>query len=349
MKINRKSLTDILGMVKCGLASKEVVENSTCFIFKGGRVLTYNDDVAVSHPLDLGLEGAVKGKEFEALLNKMNDEEVEIFVDPELTGVLRVKGVKTNAKLRLEENANIDDILNMLGDPQNWSSLPETFRPSVDFCQFSVGRDPNKPLLTTVYCGMVTNHDTGEENAVTISSDDNRITICELGEGIVLDPFCLPATAVKELKAFLPVEYAFTEGWIHFRTKDNVMFSSRILMGTYPADKCKEICNSVHGETVKLPNGLIESLDRAGIFASGDSGSVSVELKDGFLTVTGEGEAGSVEEAARLRYHGDEVKFDVAPDFLKAILQHTSEAIIAPGLLQFSGLGFVHVMATKVK
>jgi DNA polymerase III sliding clamp (beta) subunit (PCNA family) len=345
MKTNRKELVAILSAINCALSTKEVVENATCFIFSNGKVLTYNDEVAISHPVTLDLEGAIKGKEFLALLTKMTDEEVELVVQENTDGKpsrLLVSGVKTQAGIRLEANCNIDEILGMLGEPSDWMALPETFQPSIDFCGFSVGKDMNKPLLTTIYCG----------SNFTLSSDGNRITVCDLGDAVELVPFCLPSNSAKELKAFLPVEYAFTEGWIHFRTKDNVMFSSRLMMGDYPAEKARSIAMGATGATgaaVKLPNGLIDTLDRTGIFTSvGSTDRVQVKLADGLLTVRGEGESGWCQEEARVRYHGDAVEFEVAPEFLKQILQHTTETVIGSNLLSFSGLGFTHVMAVKL-
>jgi DNA polymerase III sliding clamp (beta) subunit (PCNA family) len=338
MKTNRKSLVDILGLVSPALSTKEVVENSTCFIFANGRILTYNDEVSISHKFDIGFEGAVKGKEFLTLLQKMGDEEIDL--ETTESHVL-ITGTKTKAKIRVEPNNNLNELLDMLGKPceTDWKPLPETFRPSVDFCMFSVGRDPNKPLLTTVYVG----------GDVAVSSDDNRITVCQLGEGVNLKSFCLPVGAVKELKSFLPVEYTFTDGWIHLRTKELTTFSSRVMMGLYPVDRARQIVDGATGELLKLPNGLIETLERTGIFTTdGKTDRVQITIDAGFLTVVGEGPNGSCEETARVRYSGAPLSFDVSPEFLKNILQHTSDVMVGQGVLRFDGLGFTHVMTVKL-
>ena len=43
MKINRSKLLDILQIIKPGLANKEIVEQSTHFIFSGENISTYNE------------------------------------------------------------------------------------------------------------------------------------------------------------------------------------------------------------------------------------------------------------------------------------------------------------------
>lgn len=332
MKTNRKALHDILQAVRPGVASKEVVENATSFIFSEGRVLTYNDEICVSHPVDFDLTGAVQAKEFLALLGKLGDEDIDLEVTK---AELVVRGVKTRAGIRLEANTNIEEINAMLGNPTDWNVLPETLRPSVDFCAFSVGRDQNRPMLTGIYIG-------GQH---TMSSDNERITMCDLGENVDIKPFVLPAVAARELKAFLPVEYAFSTGWVHFRTKDDVMFSSRILEGKYPVEQILKYMKETVGEKVQLPTTLISALERTGIFTSKDS--VRVTLSDGFLVTRGEGDSGWCEETSRIRYHGPKLRFEVSPDFLKSVLEHTQEAIIGTNMLKFSGLGFEHIMCVK--
>ena len=60
--MNREDILEALEIVKPGLASKEHIEQSTCFAFKNGKVMTFNDEISVSHPVEGldGLEGAIK-------------------------------------------------------------------------------------------------------------------------------------------------------------------------------------------------------------------------------------------------------------------------------------------------
>jgi len=46
MKINRQEFLDSLEMVKAGLSPREFIEQSSCFAFKEGEVLTFNDESA---------------------------------------------------------------------------------------------------------------------------------------------------------------------------------------------------------------------------------------------------------------------------------------------------------------
>ncbi len=74
MKVNKKELMTTLEGVLPGLSKKEITDQGNCFVFKDGKVITYNDEVAVFHPLDLELEGAVKAEEFFAILKTVQNE-----------------------------------------------------------------------------------------------------------------------------------------------------------------------------------------------------------------------------------------------------------------------------------
>lgn len=339
MSTNRKDLLKVLQLVKPGLAAKEIIEQSTSFIFTKGQVIAYNDEISVSHPIkDLALEGAVQAKELFALLNKLTDETIELeSTDTELI----IKGKKSKAGIKLEIKTNIEDTLKALGTPKKWHPVPATFLEAIDFCLFSVGRDMTKAMLTCVYCG----------GSDIISSDGFRITIYKLGKG-KMEPVNLPGIAAASLKNYNPTEYSETAGWIHFRTKDEVVFSCRTMAGTYPVDKIKGFAEKIEGEKAKLPEGLAEALERAGIFSAGQDikastdDRIKITLDDGTLTVRGEGQAGWFEESNRVRYKGELLEFEVSPAHLLAILAHTDEVIIGENMLRFESGNFIHLVRT---
>lgn len=347
MKTNRANLLAVLQAVKPGLANREILEQTTSFIFTGGQVLTYNDEVCCRHPLlpGLELEGAVQAKEMFALLNKMTDEEIEIeTTDKEL----KVRGSKTTAGIKLEIATSVDEVLQVLGDPKDWAPLPEKFLAGLEFCQVSTGRDMTDPLLTCVCI----------DDRFVLSSDKRRITrfdmTCEGVQDLGLatgEQMLIPATSAKALCDYPVVEFDRTRGWLHFRTASGVIFSCRDVEGQWPAEKSSAILDGTKGEAVKLPGGLSAALERAGIFSASETKKtgvgdrVKVSLSDGQLVVRGEGEAGWLEEKSRVRYKGPAFDFDVSSGFLSAILAHSGEMMVGENLLKFEGPDFVHVVA----
>lgn len=337
MKINRVKLLNILSALRPGLASKEIIEQSTSFLFSDGLVITYNDEVAVRHPLDLDINGAVQGKELFALLNKLKDEEIDIeATDSELI----LKGKKSKAGIKLEVKTTFDDTLKTIGNPEKWTKIPKGLLNAISFCLFSVGKDMTKPLLTCIYAN---------KNEV-MSGDITRITLYQIEESLKTS-LCIPGQSAQQLKNYDLVEYSQTDGWLHFRTKDNVIFSCRILVGDYPAEKIKNFIKTTDGDAFKLPDDLSETLERAGVFSAtkfNADDSIRVTISDGVLVVRGEGTAGWFEETTRIRYKGDDVEFDVHPEALQAILKHTNEVSISKNILKFECADFTHLIWTMI-
>jgi len=77
MNIQKEQLKKALETVKPGLAGKEIIEQSTSFAFMGDRVVTYNDEISISHPVEgLNLTGAIRAEELYQLLSKLKREEI---------------------------------------------------------------------------------------------------------------------------------------------------------------------------------------------------------------------------------------------------------------------------------
>ena len=124
MKISRVELLEALEKVKPGLANRELIEQSTSFAFIGDRVVTYNDEISVSH-LVKGLEnmkGAIKAKTLYEFLARVKDEEIEI--EQEENEVL-IKTGRSKAGLRFEYEIRLP--FEEVGEIGKWKKLPEDF------------------------------------------------------------------------------------------------------------------------------------------------------------------------------------------------------------------------------
>ena len=79
MKINKETLKQALEIVKPGLANKEIMEQSTSFAFIDDKVVTYNDEICISHPVpDIGIKGVIKAEEMYNFLGKVKTEEITV-------------------------------------------------------------------------------------------------------------------------------------------------------------------------------------------------------------------------------------------------------------------------------
>jgi len=78
MQINKNELLKELESVTAGTSQREIVEQSSCFVFTKGKVYTYNDEIACQQETSLKIDGAIQASPFLALLRKIQDEQIKI-------------------------------------------------------------------------------------------------------------------------------------------------------------------------------------------------------------------------------------------------------------------------------
>jgi hypothetical protein len=336
MNINKKDLTDALTIVKPGLANKEIIEGATSFAFINGRVITFNDEVSISHPVpNLEITGAVEATQLYALLSKIKKDEVEVLItDTEV----QLKAGKAKAGLTLQSEIKLP--LDSIAEIGKWKTLPDTFCKYLSFVLGSAGKDMSRPVLT---CAHV-----NQEGWIE-ASDGLRITKCVI-EPMSVSTFLIPVTSCLIVVKLQPIKIAEGQGWIHFKTAEDTILSCRIFEGDSFPDTSKLF--KVKGANVTLPKNIEFVLDRASVFAKRDhmlDEFIDIVLEPGKLKIKSTSETGWFEEEMKMEYDGIVVDFSISPYLLKGILSETRSCIISGEKIKFEGENWMYIAALKSK
>lgn len=337
MKINKAELEKALEKVKPGLASKELIEQATSFAFVGDRVVTYNDEISISHPVK-GLEdvrGAVKAQALYEFLKKVKRDEIDLEWG---NSQVIINAGRTKAGLIFEQEMKlpIDD---EIGEITKWSKLPDKFIEAIKLCYPCCSRDMSRPILTCVNIN----------GKFVEASDSYQIIRYELDREIAGKGLLIPATSTKEL-----VRYDIKEvsqgatSWVHFKTEDGTMFSVRVVGGEFPnidqflkADKAVEF---------SFPDLMPEALQRADIFAKKGTSEampvVDVEVNNGHMKLSAKNEFGWFEEKMRTKHQEANFKFSIGIEFLISLFERLKTCLIGSDRIWFSGENWNHVVAT---
>ena len=339
MQINRKLLLDTLGFVRSGLEPRGIIEQTDSFIFMGGRVVTYSDEISVSAPLPLDIRGAVSAKQIYALLGKTVGMDLDITTDgSELvvtsnTGMIARVGISHEILVPIDMLPTAEDNL--------WVPLDEGFNEKLRFCLQTVRTDYHKERLRSIHW----------RRNIIESSDNMRITQCTtntfLPDGIEV---LLEGTSVSELVKLDPAFFQRANGWMHFKTRDAVIFSCRSSEAPYP-----DIDTAVQSESstpIKFSPRLPKILDRAMTFAERDSVNhyfVKVSIEDSRLIVRAGQDFRQFEESCGVHCQGD-FEFAINPEFLKKMLKEEArvsiiETTAGAMLLKLDRDGFSRFMA----
>lgn len=324
MKIIKSEILKALEIVKPGLGSKEIVEQSTSFVFMDNRVITHNDDISISHPVpNLKLRGAIKADEVYKLLGKMKKEEMDLeLIDNELI----LKSGKAKAGFTLQT-----DIVLPLGDIEkssNWLDLPDHFNDLLFRCAGICSKDMSKPKLTTVLV---------HEDGYMVGSDGFRIIRAKLPLEDI-PTFLLPATSAFEVVKLNPIKISVETSWVHFENANNTVISCRLFNeDAYPPVAA---LFKVTGTKVIFPESIVQILDRAAIMGKQENfidEIVEITLEENRMKIYSKSTAGWFEESAKIRYAAEPIMFNITPFVFKSILNETSTAIIGKNSMKFTG------------
>ncbi len=332
MKVNRKELLASLEAVSPGLASKEVVEQSSSFVFRSGKVMTYNDAISVVASVSLEFEGAVRADELHALLKKYTADELDI--EPGDTE-LKIKGRGSRAGIAIDTEISLP--IDAIPEPKRMRTLPEDFLDSIEACLTSVSTDVGKETLCCIYL----------DGEIAESTDGIRLTQFEYQKPLFKKPCLLPATAAKELIKYKPERYGTAEGWIVFDCEGGARFRARLHEGKFP-DTSKII--DFEGEEVTLPEKIAEMIGRARVFSEStgfeEDNKIQVEIADNKIRIEGRGPGGWVKESCKIEYSGKAVAFTVNPRLFSdaAALGHAVKVNPDEGRLRIEGNNTIHIL-----
>lgn len=327
--VNKEQLLQALESCQPGLAQREIVEQSTCFIFQKGFIRTFNDETACRcpSPMDRNFQGAVQAEPLLELLRKIPDEEITI---DEGEGELLVHGRKRDAGIRMEKNILLP--LEVVEKPSadQWKELNQDFGDAVGLVHQCAGKDESKFTLTCV-------HVTPRWVEAT---DFFQLCRWKMKTGFA-EPALMRHSAIQHVAALGAREFAETPSWVHFRSPHGLILSCRRYTDVADFPDLSQYLD-IEGKELSLPKILTEVVDLAQIFVSeeGDySDYVAIELRPwkkgkGFLKLRGQGPQGWYQETRTVKYSGDPLSFLAPPALLVDLVKRHSECIVTTDYLK---------------
>lgn len=321
MKINRENFLNNLNMVKAGLSPREFVEQSSCFAFSEGMVMTFNDEIACRMKVDFPVTGAVQASSLLEILEKLDDPFLKVRENEK--GELEFRGEKK--AFGVTKDAEIFLPIGQVEMPEKWHSLTPDFVEAIGLVQHCVSLDESRFTLTCIH--ITPDH---------IEACDNiQILRAKVKTGLK-NPILVRGASIGAIASLGMNEVATTKSWIHFRNEAGLIFSCRRYAETYPnLDPLLEC----EGHPFVLPKGLVEASDRAAVFAVDKSGDplLSVSIVKGKVRVVGEGLTGWYKEIKKLAYDGPPLEFLIMPSLLRHISEQYSDAHISEDRLKVVG------------
>lgn len=331
LRVNREEFLQRLESVQPGLSTREIVEQSSCFVFQDGMVMTYNDEVSCTQKLDIELSGAVQATKLLELLRKMTETEIEIEQkDAEL--LVYGKGHRRRAGIPREKDVLLP--VAKVERPKGWNKLNRDFADAIDIVHTCAGSDET---LTTTCVHMT--------KKFVEACDNYQMSRYRLKTGFEKS-MLVRKDSIKHIISLGMTHFAETPSWIHFKNPSGLVLSCRREIQDY---RNLTPYLQVTGEPMALPKAIGDATDKAQIFAAETSDEVQVEvqLRPGKIIVRGQGGAGWFEEERKLSYKGPKLHFSIAPKLLSEITSRHNECQISEKCLRVDGGKFVYVASLE--
>lgn len=346
MQVNRQTFLQQLKSVQPGLAMNDRMDQGGSFIFRDGKIITFNNDVMMFAPSGLpDMTGAVHAKELLALVAKLSTE----YIDISFTGgEMGVKSGRSKSGIRFDDEVRINVADGIEGfDKAKQHAMPEGLLAALDTARFCASSNKSMPKLTAMFV----------DSGAVMAMDQYRAIIFDVPKAKKLPTFLIPAASITKLFDYKPTCIAVTDTWAFFRNESDIVYACRLIAPTTGGDQWGGrifpdvlAYMTVEGEKFTLPKAALDVLDKAEVFSNTQLNMsdryVTITIKPGRVTIRGEGIHGWYEESIPDKeYKGDALEFLAQTTFLRQILPLVQDAMLSKDVTRivFTGENFKHV------
>lgn len=336
--INKDTVLKALTAVKPGIAKEEFISQATNFIFTGDSVASYNDYVCVTYPLNTNISCMVDSDRFYKFVKGLPDEPIQFKLSENQLSV-NTKSVRSAINVVME--SDIVSYIDKLSDEMKdvlWKKVPDDFIKGISMCLFSVAKDVSINLANILV-----------KETYIYTSDTMRVSRYTLNKQIIRDDILIPYTVAVNLIKYELTECCVSENWIHFKTKDNAIFSFRKVISSFP--DCSKFFN-LKGKKISLNADLSKVVKNVSIFTDKTiemDKTIHLRFEKNKLTCRAEDSVGWEEQDVSINYDGEKFDLDVHPTFLYQALDKAVDIIIGDTKAMLSTNKFDHVMMLQVK
>ena len=333
--VQREELVKQLVSVMPGLSAQEILEQSSCFVFLGKQVVTFNGDAACWTPCCLKMRGAVQAKTLLDILKARPEDTLNISTDNNKL-VMRGKG---NRITRMTMETEITLPFREVREPKQWFTLPGDFLEGIDMVDRCCGKN-QEHLETFVHIVDDCIEAIGEHQV------GHYRTKLDVGSGVIVHK-----DSIKHIVPLGMTECGLTKKWIHFRNSAGVVLSCLRWPGEDDYPDTSKVLKGKKGKRMDLPRGLDKAVTRAAIFSrdNPEDTDVEISLKDGKVICKGSGIQGDHKETRKVTYGGQNMSFTISPVLLSDLCHKHTEAWVTPTTLTVKSGKFTFVTALGVE
>lgn len=333
MIIERDKLLGELRAVIAGLNDEETTQQSNCFVFNKGLVMTYNDEAACRLKSSLHITAAINASKMLGLLEKWPEKEIEF---KRSKGKLQFKGKNKRGHLKTEDNITLP--IKDVEAPSSWVALPSKFWNAVTGVSGCASDSSESPHLCCIHITQK-----------WVEACDGTQAARMVMKTPFTKPVLLQKDAMQRIINLEMTKFSETKNWVHFRNKKGLTASCHKNFEDYPTDTLSEVFKA-KGTPTTLPKDLKRMVDRLKVFIDEGKGSqwLSVSLSPNTAKISATGKYGSQTERKKVSYNGKAAGFYINPQLLYQLSDKNDECEITKQTIKIKKDKFMYVTSLWV-
>lgn len=274
--VNRAEILKALGIIK-EIIKPDTTENtdpSKYVIIQHGRIHCISNQFMLVIPSGLNFDARCIDVEFALLydyLRKLKEKEIMVGVTP--NGTLGVKaGDKSRVEFAIRDDIDFDEEY-LETDEDNWHELPESFVTAMQYTAWASDKSDNQYSHVAVNDGKMYGYN-GRDRFACFDMKQQGKDAFAIKETVFIHSESL--TFVQKYMAIDPMKgkpkYCIKNGWLHMRTADGVIFSSRTRSdNAFDATYMEGVLDPGTTPVFRINKSVEEAMDRANPFSGNNN------------------------------------------------------------------------------
>ena len=315
--MKREELLKALEMIKPGVDDKDKANlgQDNC-LFSGDTVSSFNNDIAITYPIDSGIKALVRAMDLISILKKLRKISETVKIES-ISGKIMLTTSSSKNELATIEDPVVEERLltvHKAVSDLKWMKLPVNFIDNLHVCAMAASKKESQFTLACVYA----------EGVNMIGSDNDKVAWATLDAPV--KKMLIRASCVKSIININPIQYSGDSAFYHFKNEDGAIVSIRRVTGEYPIEYMNFF--DFQGQTFSIPNEALGGIELASVFVDEKAPTISVQVHPGRCIISSGVKRGSSKFRVDISYKGEPFTFHIDPDVFKELLKHNTEITV---------------------
>ena len=272
--VNRSKLLEALGIIK-DVIKPDTTDNtdpSKYVVIQNGRIHCISNQFMLIIPSELNFDMRCLDVEFYLFydyLRKLKEKEIMVGVTP--NGTLGVKaGEKSRVEFAIRDDIDFDEEY-LETNEDNWIELPESFVTAMQYTAWASDKSDNQFSHVAVAEGKMYGYN-GRDRFACFDMKEQGLN------AFTKEVTFIHSESLNFVQKYMAVDpmkgrpkYCIKNGWLHMRTCDGIIFSSRTRSdNNFDVNYIDSVLDSGNSVPFRINKGVEEALDRANPFSGKD-------------------------------------------------------------------------------